>query len=72
MTALGCETDVLDFHSIRFGADFLKVGFELGVVGDAIIVANIEPEGFFGRRDLRLRAKSERGEEEAGGGLAWG
>ena len=45
--------DVDQLHAIGFGGELLPVGFELGVVGDHVVVAEIEPERFLGGGDLR-------------------
>ena len=37
------------FMRRAFRREFLPVGFELGVVGDLVVVAEIEAERFFGR-----------------------
>ena len=43
------RADVDQLHAIGFGGQLLPVGFELGVVGDLIVVAEVEPQRFFGR-----------------------
>ena len=39
--------DALQLHARAFGGELLPVGFELGVVGDHVVVAQVEAEGFF-------------------------
>ena len=44
--------DALQLHARAFRREFFPVGFQLGVVGDLVIVAEIEAEGFLGRGDF--------------------
>ena len=43
------------FMRSDFGGQLLPVGFELGVVGDLIVVAEIEPKRFLGSGDFESR-----------------
>ena len=49
--ALGREPDIHQLHAIGFGGQLLPVGFQLGVVGDLVVVAEVESQGLFGRGD---------------------
>ncbi len=65
--ALGRRADIHQLHAIGFRRQLLPIGFELGVIGDLVILAEVEPEGFFGSGDLnrtRLRGGSESAEGE--------
>jgi hypothetical protein len=54
-TALAGLSDLDQLHAVRFRIEFLPVGFELRVVGDVIIVTEMEAELFLRRGDPRLR-----------------
>ncbi len=41
--------DALELHARAFGRELFPVGFQLGVVGDLVIVAEIEPKRFLWR-----------------------
>lgn len=46
--------DIDQFHAVGFGGQFLPVRFELGVVGDAVVVADVKPQGFLRAGDFFL------------------
>ena len=70
MAALGGEPDVGEFHAVGFRRELLPVGFQLGVVDQAIIVADIEAELLLGAGDMarglreELRKESQAAERE--------
>ena len=47
--ALGRGADVDQLHAVGFRGQLLPIRFELGVVGDLVVVAQVEPQGVFGR-----------------------
>ena len=46
------RADVDQLHAIGFGGQLLPVGVQLGVVGDLVVVAEIEAERFLGSGDF--------------------
>ncbi len=56
--------DIDQFHAVGFGGQFLPVRFELGVVGDLIVVANIKAQGFLRAGDFFLGESREYEKEQ--------
>ena len=65
--AFGGLADIDQLHAIGFRGEPFPVIGELGVIGELVIVAEIEAELIFGRGDLRRLGEGEGGGEQGEG-----
>src|SRR5262249_43019258 len=72
VAAFGSKADIGELHAIGFARQPFPVGFELRVVGGAVIVADVKAESFFRRGDaargLGVKERAQAGGAQEKGG----